>query len=347
MFARFIRNNTEGKGQLFTDMDDIRGYENIPDLIRKYNRSLWYGHKPRSNLMLENNQIFINEYKLDTCKIIKIIQELSTSGIEDYQSDVAFWLLFDDYEIDCPEKKNIIGQIFSESKVGVIYGSAGVGKSTLINHVSHYLNDKDKLYLTQTNPAKENLTMKIDAENTTFSTIANFLNKDLFSAEYELLVIDECSTISNRDMVAVLEKANFKMLLLVGDTYQIDAIQFGNWFSVLRSFPPESAVFELTNPHRTHDEYLLELWDKVRHMDEAAKEIIERESYSLKVDASLLSLLENDEAILCLNYDGLYGINSIIDSCRKATPTLLSNGTSSNTKLEILFSSLSLTDLTL
>lgn len=46
-------------------------------------------------------------------------------------------------------------------------------------------------------------------------------------------------------MVAVLEKANFKMLLLVGDTYQIDAIQFGNWFSVLRSFLPGSAVFEL------------------------------------------------------------------------------------------------------
>ena len=112
-------------------------------------------------------------------------------------------------------------------------------------------------------------------------------------------------------MVEVLQKANFEMLLLVGDTYQIDAIQFGNWFSVLKSFLPESSVFELTQPHRTKDERLLELWDKVRHMDDTAKEVIERESYSLKVDETLLSSLEPGEAILCLNYDGLYGINNI------------------------------------
>ena len=56
---------------------------------------------------------------------------------------------------------------------------------------------------------------------------------------------------------------------------------------------------------------MLELWDKVRHMEDTAKEVIERESYSLKVDETLLSSLEPGEAILCLNYDGLYGINNI------------------------------------
>lgn len=236
---------------------------------------------------------------------------MAESGIENYSDDVDIWLLLDDYEIDCDEKKAIISHIFSESRVGVIYGSAGVGKSTLINHVSHYLNDAEKLYLTQTNPAKENLMRKIDAENTTFSTIESFKHQGSPFTKYKLLVIDECSTVSNKDMVEVLQKANFEMLLLVGDTYQIDAIQFGNWFSVLKSFLPESSVFELTQPHRTKDERLLELWDKVRHMDDTAKEVIERESYSLKVDETLLSSLEPGEAILCLNYDGLYGINNI------------------------------------
>lgn len=319
LFARFIRNNTEAKGQLFTEASEITGFDNIPEIIRTYNENLWFGHRPRSDIKLEHNQVFINEYKIDTCRIIKKLQELSSSGIEGYEDDVDFWLLFDEYEIDCEEKRAIIGRIFSQSKVGVIYGSAGVGKSTLINHVSHYLNSDQKLYLTQTNPAKENLMRKIDAENTTFSTIASFLNQES-SAEYELLVIDECSTVSNRDMVAVLERANFKMLLLVGDTYQIDAIQFGNWFSVLKSFLPEGAVFELTKPHRTKDKYLLELWDKVRNMDEDAKEYIEKESYSLKVDASLLSSIDQDEAILCLNYDGLYGINNINRFLQESNP---------------------------
>ena len=133
---------------------------------------------------------------------------------------------------------------------------------------------------------------KIDADNADFSTIASFLNQNS-SEKYELLVIDECSTVSNKDMVKVLQKANFEMLLLVGDTYQIDAIQFGNWFSVLKSFLPESAVFELTQPHRTKNERLLELWDKVRKMDDTAKEVIERESYCLKVDETLLLLRFN------------------------------------------------------
>lgn len=320
LFARFIRNNTEIKGQLFTDITETANFDNINELIRRYNDSIWFGHKPRSNLMLENNQVFINEYKIDTCTVIKKLQELSASGIEDYYDDVEFWLLLEDYQIDCREKRHIISQIFSESKVGVIYGSAGVGKSTLINHVSHYFNDEYKLYLTQTNPAKENLMRKIDAENTIFSTIASFLNQDSGLTEYGLLVIDECSTVSNSDMVAILNKTKFKTLLLVGDTYQIDSIQFGNWFSVLRSFLPESAIFELTTPHRTENQELLELWKKVRNMEDDTKEVIERESYSLKVDTSLLSAVEKDEAILCLNYDGLYGINNINRFLQESNP---------------------------
>ena len=236
---------------------------------------------------------------------------MSQTGIDSYYDDVELWLKSSEYQIDCDEKRKMISRIFFESKVGVIYGSAGVGKSTLINHISHYYNNEKKLYLTQTNPAKENLIRKIDAENKTFSTIASFLNQETNSTEYELLVIDECSTVSNSDMVSILEKANFKLLLLVGDTYQIDAIQFGNWFSTLQAFLPKYAVFELIKAHRTKDKHLLELWDKVRNMDETTKEIIQKESYSLKVDETLFSSLEKDEAILCLNYDGLYGINNI------------------------------------
>lgn len=320
LFARLIKNNTEGKGQLFTDVSELGNFPDYQLLIKKFNNSLWEGHRPESDLMLEHNQVFINEYKLDTCTVIEKLQELAEYGIENYSDNVDFWLMFDDYKIDCDEKKAIISRIFSESRVGVIYGSAGVGKSTLINHVSHYLNDEAKLYLTQTNPAKENLMRKINADNTTFSTIESFKRQGSYFTHYKLLVIDECSTVSNKDMVEVLQKANFDMLLLVGDTYQIDAIQFGNWFSVLKSFLPESAVFELTQPHRTKDERLLELWDKVRRMDETAKEVIERESYSLKVDETLLSSLEPGEAILCLNYDGLYGINNINRFLQESNP---------------------------
>lgn len=320
LFARMIRNNTEGKGTLFTDVKGITGYKDIKELITMYNNSIWYKHRPESNLMLEHDHVFINQYRIDTCTIIQRLQELAQQGIGNYSFNVDNWLHYGEYNIDCDEKKRILRSIFADSHVGVIYGSAGVGKSTMINHVSHFFDEYHKLYLTQTNPAKENLIRKIDAKNTCFSTIASFLNQKSECAEYQLLVIDECSTVSNQDMVAVLKKARFNMLLLVGDTYQIDAIKFGNWFSVLRTFLPDSAVFELTKPHRTNNPILLELWDKVRYMADDVKEIIEKESSSLKVDDSLLSSVGDDEAILCLNYDGLYGINNINRFLQESNP---------------------------
>lgn len=48
--------------------------------------------------------------------------------------------------------------------------------------------------------------------------------------------MDECSMVSNSDMRKVLEKANYKLLVLVGDTYQIETISFGNWFSLAKYF---------------------------------------------------------------------------------------------------------------
>ena len=51
-----------------------------------------------------------------------------------------------------------------------------------------------------------------------------------------MIFIDESSTLCNSDMRKILEKAQFKVLILVGDVYQIEAIQFGNWFSIAKLF---------------------------------------------------------------------------------------------------------------
>lgn len=55
---------------------------------------------------------------------------------------------------------------------------------------------------------------KIGAENTTFSTIESFKHQDSPLAKYKLLVIDECSTVSNKDMVEVLQKQILKCFYL-------------------------------------------------------------------------------------------------------------------------------------
>lgn len=112
-------------------------------------------------------------------------------------------------------------------------------------------------------------------------------------------------------MIHVLQKAQYKLLLLVGDSHQIASIRFGNWFGVARYFVPQTSVFELEVPFRSTDKGLLTLWSRVREMDETILELITKQGYSTRLDASIFSTAENDEIILCLNYDGLYGINNI------------------------------------
>lgn len=322
LLARQLRNNTEISGRIFTPVEELAHYGNIEELARTYNSTLWFGHRERSKIIIKDDHAYIREYRLDTCGIIKKMIELSKIEDPEYKSDVELWLMLDDYEVDCPEKIDILTQMFSKSAVAAIYGSAGVGKSTLINHISHYYENKEKLFLAQTNPAIDNLKRRVTANEDycKFSTIASFLKYGYSDPEYDLLVIDECSTVSNKDMRELLEMLKFKKILLVGDTYQINSIRFGNWFTALRSFLPATSVFELTKPYRTKNQRLLILWAKVRAMDDNVQEIIDKQSCSLKVDESLLTAAGEDEAVLCLNYDGLYGINNINRFLQESNP---------------------------
>lgn len=310
ILARFIKNNTENKAQLYTDKKKLSNFEGIDSLIQLYNSKLYYKH---GNRKLENykDNVYIRGYEEDTINIIQKLKELSLNGIDNYTNSIDSWLKTSSYIIDCDEKKEAIRQMFKASRVALIYGSAGTGKSTIINHISNFFNDKKKLYLANTNPAIDNLKRKVNASNCTFNTVAKFVSNKNCETEFDLLFIDECSTVSNSDMIKVLNKATFKLLILIGDIFQIESIIFGNWFSVARSFIPKASVFELTKPYRSTNSDLLKLWNKVRNIEDDILEHITRNKYSVSLDESIFVHSEEDEIILCLNYDGLYGINNI------------------------------------
>lgn len=311
LFARFIKNNIEVKGELFTLKSDIINFTNIDDLIKTYNSKLYLPKHYHRKLEEYKNFIYIRGYEEDTIEIIKILKELSSNGIKNYSNSVISWLQNAKHPIDCDDKKTSLIQMFENSTVALIYGSAGTGKSTIINHISNFFNERKKLYLTITNPAIDNLKRKVYASNCDYKTIAKFLAERRASTDYDLLIIDECSMISNADMLKILNKATFKLLVLVGDVFQIESINFGNWFNIAQNFIPKNSTTELTKPYRSSNEKLLELWKKVRNIDEDILEHIARNGYSVRLDESIFENFEDDEIILCLNYDGLYGINNI------------------------------------
>lgn len=312
-FARKITQNNEIERILFSDASNFKHIENIDSLILDFNSRLYQKTEPQRNRALYKfyNHIYIKNY-VDACVyILNEIQKLTKNGLTNYNNSMTIWLNNLANPIDCEEKKTILKSLFIDSNVALIYGAAGTGKSTLISYISNYFSDHNKVFLTNTNTAKSNLERRIKTEKCTYLTVSKFLKNPI---KTDVLFIDEASTISNRDMQNTLQLAEFKLLILVGDNYQIESIRFGNWFNIIRAFIPDSAVHELKTPYRTTNSNLLNLWNKVRELDTSILESLvvrETDSYSQKLDETIFDITESDEIILCLNYDGLYGINNI------------------------------------
>lgn len=313
LLARRVRNNVEQHGAIYTPAAECEDFGDVDALIKKHNRLLppTDRHAPRK-LAHENGHVFIVGYEDDTVAIIEKLQEIADEGIDQHTENVEEWLDENPGEIDDELKAEALKGLFTRSKVALVYGPAGTGKSTMVNHIANYFADERKLFLAHTNPAVDNLKRRVDAPNSYFSTISRHVSRNgPFGPEYGVVVIDECSFVDNASLLKVLDNTSFDLLVLVGDVYQIESIQFGNWFSLARSYVPRESVFELTRPWRTDDKALLTLWDRVRSLDDRIEESLSKNSYSKTLGAELFQRESDDEIVLCLNYDGLYGINNV------------------------------------
>ena len=129
-----------------------------------------------------------------------------------------------------------------------------------------------------------------------------------------MIFIDECSTIDNRAMKRFFDKINpDTLLVLAGDIHQIESIDFGNWFYYAKDIIKiPGANVELLNTWRTEEEELKSLWHAVRCRDDLITEkLVIDGPFSENIGVNVLDRLGNDEVILCLNYDGKFGLNNM------------------------------------
>lgn len=318
LLARRVKINVEDRGMLYTPVVDLGSFGDVDQLIADYNAKVYYKHAGRK-ILKDQGHVFIREYEDGTVSIIQKLQQFAAAGIAGYETAVKQWLAQTTPAPDDPIKVKAIQELFVDSQVALIYGAAGTGKSTMVSLIANYFNGNEKLFLAHTNPAVDNLRRRVSAQNSTFRTISSQIGSH-DATNYDVLVIDECSTVSNSHLLRVLERTSFKLLVLVGDVFQIESIQFGNWFGLARSFIPKTAVFELTTPFRAKNVDLLDLWSTVRDMKQDIAETLARNAYSAVLNETLFQAQRNDEIILCLNYDGLYGINNVNRFLQSANP---------------------------
>ena len=308
--VKSIQVETEIKGNLFTKKDDLQKFGNIDALVRAFNGSLYYKHENRKIEERKENY-YIKEYADFCAEILHKLSDFTQSGVNGYQTAIQHWLDDSLNSIDDEQKIEILKNLFVSTKVAFIYGAAGTGKSTLIGHISKYYSSAIKLYLAVTHPAIENLKRKTQNSNAVYMTIESYLKNKQVRCQWDLIVIDECSTVSNEQMAQILNKSNTELLVLVGDVHQIESIRFGNWFAIAEKFLPTSCIYELTNTYRSSNDELKLLWDRVRNYEDSIQEVLDKNDMSAKLEDFDFQYNHDDEIVLCLNYDGLYGINNI------------------------------------
>ena len=312
--ARLVKNNTEVQGKLYTSIKELpeEYSERVEELVGQYNRKLINQHAGRK-LKIEKGQIFISQYETDVLEVLNRLKEFSSRNNTNHTKSVEKWLEEKGHNIDDSYKKEKLTSLFSNSAVALVYGSAGTGKTYFINHIAQFFNSADKLFLAVTHTAVENLRRRINSSNCNFSTVQSIIKnpKNNKVEEYDILFVDECSTVSNADMAKLLQKISCKFFVLVGDVFQIEAIQFGNWFELAKEFIKADAIVELNTPYRTQDDGLIEVWNKVRKIEPDIMEHLSRKSLNFPLDESIFEKAHEDEIILSLNYDGIYGINNI------------------------------------
>jgi hypothetical protein len=312
LLARFVRTNTESNCRLRTSLKDCEanGFLDVDDLIKSFNSKLiWDSAKPQK-ISYDGQNIYIDEYLQETALILKTLESQSNFPVKNYSDFVSERLKEFSISVDDPEKLKILNELFADTHVGLIYGPAGTGKTFLMSLISKVFVDNKKVYVAQTNPAVNNLRRRMPSDtNSQFMTVESYKNQSFL--DKHILLMDEASTVSNSDMKQILAKTSFKALILVGDTHQIASIRFGNWFSLAESFLKENCIYHLDIPFRAKGTPLIELWRRVRTMEPGIEEFMAHHDYSCELDEGVLKPLSGDEIVLCLNYDGLYGINNI------------------------------------
>lgn len=324
--ARHINQNTRTKKILYTPLEEVEKNYDVDKEINTFNSRIWRGHRPYRELVKNSKYIYNYGAEKDCYEIFTEILNLANAGIKDYQVLINLWIGQQDNKvIDSDQKKEILRELFAKSFVALIYGSAGTGKTRMIEYINSVFQAEKKTFLSNTNASVNNLRTRIgENDKYTFSTITSYLNNIYEYGDSDIIFIDECSTVSNDDILRILKYKKFKKIVLVGDVYQIESIDFGNWFYLCKNLLPKHCIFELDDTHRTKKECLKLYWKAVRNSDDNVREIASRGHFTKPINQFIKNYEDNgeDQIVLCLNYDGLYGINNLNRLLQEKNPNI-------------------------
>ena len=307
-----LKNSIKRSGEIYFEVSSIGAEESI----NLFNASLnQWEYNQGYYINQRNGYAYIESYEYTTISILKTLLRFSSNGNKGQRELNQKFIKENAITFTDSMKEQAIQDVFVDSQLLLIYGAAGTGKTTLINYISNLMAGRRKLFLTKTHTALQNLRRRIDNPGAS----VDFISMDSFTKKvdlpsYDIIFVDECSAIDNKTMLTFLNKMNPNtFLVLAGDVYQIESIDFGNWFFYAKDIiKTKGANVELLNTWRTKDESLISLWNEVRSREELITEKLAIDGpFSEDIGPNIFMPEEDDEVVLCLNYDGKFGLNNI------------------------------------
>ena len=330
LFSLYLNICSSDKGRIYIKKNEIETpfdleKENINGLINSFNSRIYHKHIPIRSIKtfhFDSKYVFVQNMEDNCLKCLRKIKIIENKAYPNYQDRINDYVASHSGDYSClsSQQKEVVDNGFSSRGVLCISGPAGTGKTTLLKNIRSILSDRNFQFLSQTNASVNNLRRKIgylrtEGISTRYSTIESFLRENNTSINNVCVVIDESSTVSNKDMADVLDRINSAncLLIICGDDQQIEAIEFGNWFTLSKRFLKADSVFYLTRPFRTNNETLQKLWTMVRKQDSKLKVYLPRIGIVENVSIERISEIfkQDSSVVLCLNYDGLYGVNNL------------------------------------
>lgn len=318
-----IRNAINKSGELYFKASEIASDKSIND----YNEYLVEWEQDQGySIVNDSGLVTISAYETITLKILQRLLDFTQAGIKGQKELNARFIkdhsaLFEKVDVS---KQKAIKYAFVNSRILLIYGAAGTGKTTLINYISSLMPKSKKLFLTKTHNAIQHLRRRIEnpGNNSDFISFDSFTKK-VELPDYDIIFVDECSIIDNFTMLKFVNKiSENSLIVLAGDINQIESIDFGNWFYYAKHIiTTHGANIELLDTWRTKEESLLSLWEEVRNNDvRITEKLVIDGPFSKEIGSDIFTSDDKDEVVLCLNYDGKFGLNNINSYFQNANP---------------------------
>ena len=150
LLAEWVARESLKDRTLYVKDDDAASrFGDVDALIARHNKALYWKHASRY-IKHEKGHLFVKGNEDDVVAILEGLLELSSTGVKGYSSTCAAWLGKNQGVVDDPAKKAALETIFADSKAALVYGSAGTGKTTMVNYVCSILDGVSKIAIANT-----------------------------------------------------------------------------------------------------------------------------------------------------------------------------------------------------